>query len=327
MGYGALASKLISGVGGAVAGGLNAGAQNNLHDAQIQAFANLPAAPDLLKQFLSGWTQQNQQTSGQAMNDLKLRLGMAPTEAKYSLDLLKQYGPQFAKANLASLKAFDPQFTSGYAQLGNTVSNELSQGRNLSPDQLSQANADIQAAQAGRGNVIGSSPVAAQSLFDAQTRNAMFQQRLGNMQSYLNGASPEARAGGMYGIGAGALGQETQNISAPGNQYYQNPTSWGPEFASLAQTQWGDTEQNALAQAHAAYGAVPGNQNPWLASLASGFGALAGSGAGAGFTGAGGGGAGPMPNTGPGGAGFQGPTGLSASSPTSLSDGGLGGLL
>lgn len=276
MGYGKVASQLISGVGGAVAGGLNAGTQNDIRAQQLGAYANLPAAPNYLNLFTQGNAAQAAMTPGMVQADNALRQQIAPGQQQAALHLYQQYMPQYNAANLAELKKVDPQYMQGYQQMGAALSSDLAAGSSLTPAQLSLANSYVNAGQAERGNVLGNANVAGNALYDANAGNALYQQRLGNMSSYLSSGGPESRFSAIGGnAAAGALSQGVSGLTNPGMEYYQIPQNQGNTYMQAGQTGWQEQDQNAMAQAQAAYSAVP-EVNPWIASLSAGFGALAG---------------------------------------------------
>lgn len=269
--------KIISGIGGGIAGGLNAGTQNDVRAQELAAYSSLPNAPDLAALYNQGYAQQNAQTPDQVYQDFKLRSQYAPAEQQQALNLYSQYAPQYAQQNLATLNKVDPQYVAGYKQLGGDVSSDLSYGSQLTPQQLQLDNANIAGAEASRGNILGNDAVSAQGLYDANAQNAMYQQRLGNESSFLQQGGPESRFGEIGGNASNAaLNTGMQGLTNPGTEYYQIPQNLGQTFAGYGQQEFSDTDQNAMAQANAAYNAVP-QVNPWIASLA---------GASAGFSGA-----------------------------------------
>lgn len=287
MGYGKIASQLISGIGGAVAGGLNAGTQTDQRNAILAAYGALPSPPNLQNQFQQGWNAQNAMTPAQVYSDYKLRSMYAPEEQKQAFNLYSQYAPQYAQENLALLKKVDPQYLNGYRQLGADLSNDLSAGSSLTPQQLQLANSYVDSSQAARGNVLGNANVAGNALYDAQQGQALYQQRIGNMEGYLQNGGPESKFGALGGNQAlQSLGQGMQNLTNPGMEYYQLPQNWGQEYASLGQEQYQDDYQRSLQQAQATASAPP-SVNPWIASLSAGFGALAGNAQSGGLTPAG----------------------------------------
>lgn len=276
MGYGKIASQLISGIGGAVAGGLNAGTQTDQRNAILGAYGALPTAPNLQNLFNQGWNAQNAETPGQVYSDYKLRSQYAPAEQQQAYNLYNQYAPQYAQTNLGLLNKVDPQYLSGYRQLGSDLSNDLASGSQMNPQQLGLANSYVDSAQAARGNVLGNANVAGNALYDAQQGNALYQQRIGNVEGYLQNGGPESKFGELGGnLGEAALGQGMQALTNPGMEYYQAPQNWGQEYAGLGQQQYQDAFQRESAIANATATAPP-SVNPWIASLSAGFGALAG---------------------------------------------------
>lgn len=300
MPYGQAISQVLGLIGGGVAGGLGAGTQNDLVDQKLAAYGNLTPVPDYQKLFMQGWTAQNQMTPEQVYQDFKLRSMYAPAEQEQALNLYKQYAPQYNQANMAMLGKIDPQYLTGYKNLGADVTRDLGYGSHLTPEQLQLDNANINAAQAARGNVRGNANVSAAGLYDANAQDQMYQQRLGNMANFLRQGGPESKFSELGGnAGQAALQQGTGGLTQPGTEYYQIPQNFGQSYVNNSSLGFQQSEQEALQQAQAAYG--PGvHVNPWIASLTAGFGALAGGG-GKGLTGGGGGGG--MPSGGGGGQG------------------------
>lgn len=150
----------------------------------------------------------------------------------------------------------------------------------------------MRAAQAARGNILGSAPASAESLYLGNAGQQLLGQREGAAQTYLNGANPQSQFNSLGGIGSGTLANMGVNATTPW-QYDQAPTNWGPAYAAAGQQSWQDANTNALAKAQA-YSAAPVKSNPWIASLIGGFSALAGSGTAGGSSSTGGGGMGSM---------------------------------
>ncbi len=273
--YASIATKLI---GGGIAGGLNASAQNDERAAQLAAYANLPAPPNYNTAFQQGLSLQNQAAPQQLAADYALRKQYIPRELSQSLTAYGKDDPWLQSLNLQTLHSVDPQYLQLYRQLSNNASNDLASGSQLTPDQLAQANAYIGGAQAARGNILGNSPVAANSLYDAQLGQQLYQQRIANAQTVMNSGGPESRFGQIGGnAGQAALSQGLNAFTSPGATYYQMPQNWGQQYVTNAYSHWQGADQNALAQANAAYHAAP-QVNPWLASLSAASGAMAGMG-------------------------------------------------
>jgi hypothetical protein len=274
----------------AIAGGINGYLQGNqsnaLRNQIIGAYSNLPQAPNLQNAFLNGYSAQLGEAVPAAQQNYALDQAYSPLQMGVAANEYSQYLPQFAGANLAALKEVDPQFLSGYKALGNSVSSNLAAGSSLTPDMQNQLTGDITGAQAARGNVLGNAPVSADALYLGQAGQQLLQQRQGAMESFLNGANPQSQFGALAGTGASALAGGTSAATQPW-QYEQAPTNWGPQFENAAQTQWQDTDTNALARARA-IASAPAAVNPWLSSLSGASGAIGGGGSSGGNGGSGG---------------------------------------
>jgi hypothetical protein len=272
MGYG----MAVKAIGAGVSAGINANTQNDLRAQQLAAYMGLAPAPDYQKLFQQGWGAQNAAVNGQAWQDIALRNVIAPNQQQQAFNLYSQYAPQYAQANLKTLKQVDPQYMQLYGELSNAVSNDLSKGTQLTPQQLAQANAYIGGAQAARGNVLGNAPVAAQALYDSQLGQQLYQQRIANAENLMNSGGPESRFGEIGGnVGQMSLGSGMQALTNPATEYYQMPEGWAQQYANMGALAWNQNHENQIAQAQAQYNAVP-QVNPWLASMAAGSAALAG---------------------------------------------------
>src|SRR5258708_2255316 len=128
MPYGQVASQVLGLVGAGVAGGLNAGSQNDLRDQQLAAYAGLSGAPDFQSLWNQGFTLQNQVTPNQAYQDFKLRSLYAPAEQKQAFDLYNQYAPEYNATNMRMLAKVDPEYLTGYKHLGSDLTRDLSYG-------------------------------------------------------------------------------------------------------------------------------------------------------------------------------------------------------
>lgn len=265
----------------AIAGGINGflqGDQSNaLRNQIIGAYSHLPQAPNLNKQFMAGWNAELGATPQAVAEDESLRSQVIPNEMSQAAAMYGAYAPQIARTNLATLKSVDPQFLADYGQLSNSLGSQLAAGSGLTPEMTTELQGQIRGAQAARGNVLGDAPVSGEALYLGQAGQQLLQQRQGAMESFLNGANPESQFNSLAGAGGTALAAGSQDALMPGYMFQQGPQNWAQAYAGNAQTQWQDTDTNALAQARA-IASAPAAVNPWLASLQGSFGAVSGGG-------------------------------------------------
>lgn len=276
MGYGALASKAISGIGGAVAGGLGAGQSNALRSQIIGAYSSLPTSPNLPQAFTGGYYQQEAATPNAAGLNAYLSSKYGQQGLTSASDAYYNTLPMFAAGNQKALDTVNPEFTSLYRQLGKSVSGELSAGTSLTPQEQQQDEGYIRGAEADRGNVFGNAPAAAEGLYLGNAGQQLLQQRQGDAESYLGGASPESQYADLAGAAGPAISAGETSMTAP-YQYNQAPTNWASGLEGATQTQFENSDTNALAKA-AAIASAPVESNPFIASLIGAGNALAGPG-------------------------------------------------
>lgn len=266
----------LQAIAGGVDGYINAEQGNKQREQMLHAYDNLPGAPNLQKAYVKGYKAQLKQTGRSMDAEMKLREKYLPKQMRLAADLYAQYLPRFAGANLNTLRKVDPEFLQGRGQLFRTVSDELAQGSALQADFQAQLEDYLRGAQAARGNVLGSAPVAAEALYKGQAGQQLKQQRVENMQNFLRGPAPEDKFAALAGAGAPALSAGVAGAARPGFEYAEAPRGWGGAFYRAAADRWEMENTQEMARARM-IAAAPPEMNPWLASFQQGLNSLAGS--------------------------------------------------
>ena len=181
--------------------------------------------------------------------------------AQVALDIQGEYGPQFAAQQKEQLLATDPDRYAAQEQLGQQMLSELQAGRELTDQQRQNVEQGVRGAQVARGNVYGPANVAQEALAKFDVGEKLRQQRMGNVQSYLQGMPIAAQFGQLQGAQQGAAPFMPQQLQ-PGIGVNPNAGAQGMQFAS---------------QNYGTYVRGMANQsNPWMTGLGFVGGALGG---------------------------------------------------
>lgn len=181
--------------------------------------------------------------------------------AQVALDIQSEYGPQFAAQQKEQLLATDPDRYAAQEQLGQQMLSELQAGRELTDQQRQNVEHGVRGAQVARGNVFGPANVAQEALAKFDVGEKLRQQRIGNVQSYLQGMPIAAQFGQLQGAQQGAAPFMPQQLQ-PGLGVNPNAGAQGMQFAS---------------QNYGTYVRGMANQsNPWMTGLGFVGGALGG---------------------------------------------------
>jgi hypothetical protein len=201
-----------------------------------------------------------------ARQQLTFNRESADTAAQTALYLQRTYGPDFIRQRLEELKLSDPTGFALREQMGRSAADELAQGSRLSPSMLAEVQQATRAAQASRGNVMGDANVAVEGMETGNAGYRLFQTRLANAASFLNGTTPVAQFGQLTGAQSGAAPNNPMGITPTGSTV--NPNAGGAG-AGFSLSTFGQLSGNANA-ANAS--------NPWQTLLGglAGFGATAG---------------------------------------------------
>lgn len=110
----------------------------------------------------------------------------------------EQAGPFARKAYRQMLK-YQPEFAAAYKGLGGRIAQGLAQGYELGPDLAREVEQGIRAGQTARGNYLGPAQVAEEAFGRGQSALALYNQRIGQAQNYLQGRNPLDVMGGFAG--------------------------------------------------------------------------------------------------------------------------------
>lgn len=240
------------------------------------AAAQIPYAPNLLDTWKQGNQDQIDATPDYIQRDMELRQKYLPQQNELALDQYAKNLPKYAKINQRVLNQVDPQFVQGRNQLYQNVSRDLSYGTQLTPDFEDQLNSYVRGGQAARGNVLGAAPVSAEGMYKGDRALALYQQRIGNAQNFVNGASPESKYSQLAGLGSGAITGSNAIAQNPGYSYLQGPQNWGDKYANLTSEQFGLNGPRNQANAQAASAQNAPMANPWMDAVVAGIGSAAG---------------------------------------------------
>jgi hypothetical protein len=198
----------------------------------------------------------------QQLIDLQGQEQAAKTMAGLVMDIQKEYGPQMAQQQKEQLKAIDPDYYAAREGLGRQMLTELQAGRELTDQQRQNVEQSVRGAQTARGNVLGSANVAQEALAKFDVGEKLRQQRMANVQSYLQGMPISAQLGSLAGAQQGAAPFMPQPLPPPAMSL--NPNAAGQALQHSASTY--GTYVRGMAN----------RSNPWMTGLGFGLGMLGG---------------------------------------------------
>ena len=175
----------------------------------------------------------------------ELNTELAPAYAQTMVNVEKEFAPQMAQLYQSLMQGANPQFMPLYNELGSQLLGNLQQGMNMGPELTHEVEQGIRAAQTARGNWMGNAPTAQEAFGRGSAALALYNQRLGQAQNFLNSKQPSD----MWG-----------NIRAT-TQTYQ------PAPISVPQTQW----MNPTVAPNV-FGTVAGSQSAYNATAANAYG-------------------------------------------------------
>jgi hypothetical protein len=188
---------------------------------------------------------QLKQISGKSLADqsdyqslLKGLSGKSVADQKQFKDYLKQQGI-YSSRQQGQLSNYlrSEMFSAGQKRtsLGAKLQSELAAGTKLSPEEQTQAEQSVRAAQMARGNTLGNAPAFAEALTAGRRGQELYQQRVANMQNFLSQGDPQAQ-------------QWAQSFMTPnpGMQAYgQSLTMNNPQLAAYGQSLYSPSPQLA----------------------------------------------------------------------------------
>lgn len=166
--------------------------------------------------------------------------------AQTELDIRREFGSQYVEQSLAELEQSDPIGFEIRKQLGEEALKELGLGYDLGDELTNQIQQGVRGAQAARGNLFGSAPVAEEAFAIGDAAVRLRQQRLGNAASFLQGVTPVAQFSQISGAQAGA---NPFNPMMPQQGIGLNPNAGaqGTQFALGRYQQQSNNATNAAA--------------------------------------------------------------------------------
>lgn len=188
---------------------------------------NTPNPPDYAKLFQQGIDVYLKNNPRLLDAEQQARQQYDPQRIQDQQTLQDQFGANMYKQQLDALNTLDPNYQATRELLRTNVTNDLAKGTSLTPEQETQFTNQFRGAQAARGNSLGNASALAETYGKTQLGQQMYQQRLGNVGSFLAGATPEQQLLAVQGVspdrtmsyvnpGAGAAGVNF------GSQNYQN---------------------------------------------------------------------------------------------------------
>jgi hypothetical protein len=216
-----------------------------------------PDAPDPVKSYAGGIQTYLKYLPKMLRQELRYRKQYDPQLIAQQQQTESQFGPTQRAQQLGALQQIDPLGVAARQQLGTAVTSDLASGYALPPALRTEIESNIRGAQAARGNIYGAGPASAEAALLGSVQNQLYQQRLGNVGTFLAGQTPEQRI------------SLISPVQAPSAARYVDPSAGyqGQQFGL-------QNYQNLLAQ----YQLSGGGRNPWMGALGgAASGALAGS--------------------------------------------------
>ena len=181
----------------------------------------------------------------------ELQREQAPQFAQTAWDMMQQYAPGFQqsydllgqqlRAQLAAGGGVPKEFQDVYSQLGGRISEGLTAGYSLGDELTREVEQGIRASQTARGNYLGPALTAEEVMGKGSAALNMYNTRLGQAQSYLQGRNPSDMAAQTQGMmqnylqgrnPADMMGQMAGNFM--GQTYYPQTTYLDPQLSMQA---------------------------------------------------------------------------------------------
>jgi len=171
---------------------------------QISPF-EMPFQPVNTQQYLQFSDQQFEQMLGQqadlwnqqlsyirpfTQSMLEMQQDYGDDYAANRLAIEQQFGPAFAEHYASQLNTANPQFMPLYNELGGQLLENLNLGMEMGPALTHEVEQGIRAAQTARGNWMGAAPTAQEAFGVGSSALALYNQRLGQAQNFLNSKQP-----------------------------------------------------------------------------------------------------------------------------------------
>lgn len=162
--------------------------------------------------------QRQQAMMGGAFSEQQREAGLAN---QFQLGQAQQYGGQYMDLFNQLTQGANPEFMGVYNQLGGRIQEGLTAGYQLGPDLQREISQNIMAGQSARGNYQGPAASAQEAFGTGQAAVDLYNQRIGQAQSFLQGPGP-GDLWGKYGF------------TMPGLQTPQVQQAYMPNMAGAA---------------------------------------------------------------------------------------------
>lgn len=192
----------------------------------------------------------------------KLAAGQLATDQKYGVDFVEQRRKE--------LQAADPEGFAIREQMGKSILDDIMAGKGLDDQMRAEVVEAERGAQAARGNILGQSSGAAEAMEVGNAGFRLWQQKLANAASFINGSTPVAQFSGLTNAQQGAspfnamspVAGSNLNPNAGAMGWQAATQSWNMQFQKNAYEQqnnvWNQLFQTGLDMSVAAAGAFSG---------------------------------------------------------------------
>lgn len=206
-----------------------------------------------------------------ARNQASIDRQSAFSNAQNLLDIQGEFGGQFLQNSRDQLEASDPIGFALRETLGQSVSDDLALGGEVSESGQRRLSQSVLAAQTQRGNVRGLAPAVQEVLAQDGYSRGLKQSRQANAAAFLNGTTPVSQFGQLNAAQGGAA---PWRVSGSQSAFGINQGA-GAAAAGFAQGSFGTQARIFDTQSTAASNAT----NPWMEGLgvAAGLGGQLGS--------------------------------------------------
>tara|TARA_R110002096_G_scaffold51610_16_gene134891 strand:+ start:1154 stop:2188 length:1035 start_codon:yes stop_codon:yes gene_type:complete len=194
-----------------------------------------------------------------ASNQAGIDRQSAFSNAQNLLDIQGEFGGQFLQNSRDQLQASDPIGFALRETLGQSVSDDLALGGEVSESDQRRLSQSVLAAQTQRGNVRGMAPAVQEVLAQDGYSRGLKQSRQANAASFLNGTSPVSQFGQLNSAQGGAAPWQ---VSGSRSAFGINQGA-GAAAANFAQQTFGTQANIFGTQSAAATNAT----NPWMEGL------------------------------------------------------------
>jgi hypothetical protein len=115
--------------------------------------------------------------------------------SRIMLELEQEYGPQYIEQARENIRLSDPEGWEARMLLHEMVMRDAERGGELSPDERREVQQAVRGGQVARGNVLGDAAAFEEAMETGDAAWRRQQQRMGNLASFTQGATPQAQFG------------------------------------------------------------------------------------------------------------------------------------